>query len=181
MSTVISSDAISQHDVITQGDHMNLIAPLSSTALSDSQYYGVSSSFVSHLFWFISYCFYAVISDILYYIPTLLLSILTHTFQFSLSFTSLLLLLLVLLVVVYGYVRYIYLTRYSRLPEEPKRQEPTIDTFLEPPVEYGKSRVSYIDEFLSAIKIFGYLDKSVFHELTKSMQTQKLDLSLIHI
>lgn len=154
---------------------MNLIAPLSSTALSDSQYYGVSSSFVSHLFWFISYCFYAVISDILYYIPTLLLSILTHTFQFSLSFTSLLLLLLVLLVVVYGYVRYIYLTRYSRLPEEPKRQEPTIDTFLEPPVEYGKSRVSYIDEFLSAIKIFGYLDKSVFHELTKSMQTQKLD------
>lgn len=81
----------------------------------------------------------------------------------------------VLAIVAYGYVRYRYLTKYSRLPEEPKRQQPTIDTFLEPSNENGKSRVSYLDEFLSAIKIFGYLDKPVFHELTKSMQTQKLD------
>ncbi|AAS52807.1 AER124Wp [Eremothecium gossypii ATCC 10895] len=34
---------------------------------------------------------------------------------------------------------------------------------------------SYLDEFLSAIKIFGYLDKLVFHELTKSMRTQRLE------
>ncbi|AMD22066.1 HGL274Wp [Eremothecium sinecaudum] len=34
---------------------------------------------------------------------------------------------------------------------------------------------SYLDEFLSAIRIFGYLDKLVFHELTKSMRTQRLE------
>ncbi|KOG97294.1 lysophospholipase [Saccharomyces eubayanus] len=34
---------------------------------------------------------------------------------------------------------------------------------------------SYLDQFLSAIKIFGYLEKPVFHELTKNMKTQKLD------
>ncbi|AET37413.1 lysophospholipase Ecym_1163 [Eremothecium cymbalariae DBVPG len=34
---------------------------------------------------------------------------------------------------------------------------------------------SYLDEFLSAIKIFGNLDKLVFHELTKSMRTQRLE------
>lgn len=175
MSTIISSGTINQHDVITQDTRLDLATSLSSVALSNSRYYDASSSLITDLFWFISYCFYTVISNILYYIPTVIISILTHTFQFSLSFTSILLLLLVVIVVAYGYVRYIYLTKYSRLPEEPKRQEPTIDTFLEPPVEYGKSRVSYIDEFLSAIKIFGYLDKSVFHELTKSMQTQKLD------
>lgn len=34
---------------------------------------------------------------------------------------------------------------------------------------------SYLDQFLSAIKIFGYLEKPVFHDLTKNMKTQKLD------
>lgn len=33
----------------------------------------------------------------------------------------------------------------------------------------------YLDQFLSAIKIFGYLEKPVFHDLTKNMKTQKLD------
>lgn len=34
---------------------------------------------------------------------------------------------------------------------------------------------SYLDQFLSALKIFGYLEKPVFHDLTKNMKTQKLD------
>jgi lysophospholipid hydrolase len=33
---------------------------------------------------------------------------------------------------------------------------------------------SYLDEFLSAIKVFGYLERPVFHELTRTMQTRKL-------
>ncbi|GME91442.1 unnamed protein product [Ambrosiozyma monospora] len=51
-----------------------------------------------------------------------------------------------------------------------------MDTFVEENSrEERKSKLSYLDEFLSAIKIFGYLDAPVFHELTKSMHTQKLD------
>jgi len=33
---------------------------------------------------------------------------------------------------------------------------------------------NYLDEFLSAIKVFGYLERPVFHELTRTMQTKKL-------
>lgn len=33
---------------------------------------------------------------------------------------------------------------------------------------------NYLDEFLSAIKVFGYLERPVFHELTRTMQTRKL-------
>lgn len=40
--------------------------------------------------------------------------------------------------------------------------------------DYGYT-TSYLDQFLSAIKIFGYLEKPVFHDLTKNMKTQKLD------
>lgn len=33
---------------------------------------------------------------------------------------------------------------------------------------------TYLDEFLSAIKVFGYLERPVFHELTRTMQTRQL-------
>lgn len=64
---------------------------------------------------------------------------------------------------------------YSRLPPEPQRKEPDVDLFPgsnEEGIKYGLG--SYLDEFLSAIKIFGYLERPVFHELTRSMQTRKL-------
>lgn len=47
----------------------------------------------------------------------------------------------------------------------PIRNSDDDDTFLS----------SYLDQFLGAIKIFGYLEKQVFHDLTKNMKTQKLD------
>lgn len=64
---------------------------------------------------------------------------------------------------------------YARLPQEPQRKEPQIELF--PEVSDRDSRPglsSYIDEFLSAIKVFGYLERPVFHELTRTMQTKKL-------
>lgn len=72
-------------------------------------------------------------------------------------------------------VRYRILNMYSRLPPEPQRKEPEIDLFPDTHDEGAKLGLSsYLDEFLSAIKIFGYLERSVFHELTRSMQTRKL-------
>jgi lysophospholipid hydrolase len=64
---------------------------------------------------------------------------------------------------------------YARLPPEPQRKELQID--LPPDTQEGDSKpglANYLDEFLSAIKIFGYLERPVFHELTRSMQTRKL-------
>lgn len=72
-------------------------------------------------------------------------------------------------------VRYRILNMYSRLPPEPQRLEPELDLFPDTHEESTKSGFSsYLDEFLSAIKIFGYLERPVFHELTRSMQTRKL-------
>jgi lysophospholipid hydrolase len=64
---------------------------------------------------------------------------------------------------------------YSRLPPEPQRKEPEIDLY--PDTQEGDSKLgfsNYLDEFLSAIKVFGYLERPVFHELTRTMQTRKL-------
>ena len=64
---------------------------------------------------------------------------------------------------------------YARLPPEPQRKEPEIDLYPDTQEDGSKSGFSnYLDEFLSAIKVFGYLERPVFHELTRSMQTRKL-------
>lgn len=73
------------------------------------------------------------------------------------------------------FVRYRYLNMYARLPPEPQRKEPQVELFPDTQEEGAKSGLSnYLDEFLSAIKVFGYLERPVFHELTRSMQTRKL-------
>ena len=73
------------------------------------------------------------------------------------------------------FVRYRYLNMYSRLPPEPQRKESQVDLFPNTQEDGAKSGLSnYLDEFLSAIKVFGYLERPVFHELTRSMQTRKL-------
>ncbi len=72
-------------------------------------------------------------------------------------------------------VRYRYLNMYSRLPPHSQRKEPALEIFPEPQEGDSKPGLSnYLDEFLSAIKVFGYLERPVFHELTRTMQTRKL-------
>ena len=64
---------------------------------------------------------------------------------------------------------------YARLPPEPQRLEPEIELFTDSQEGDTKPGISsYLDEFLSAIKIFGYLERPVFHELTRHMQTRRL-------
>jgi lysophospholipid hydrolase len=73
------------------------------------------------------------------------------------------------------FVRYRYLTMYARLPPEPQREEPQVEVFPESQEGDSKRGMSnYLDEFLSAIKVFGYLERPVFHELTRTMQTRRL-------
>ncbi|PNH51821.1 hypothetical protein VD0002_g2069 [Verticillium dahliae] len=89
--------------------------------------------------------------------------------------TTLMVITVALVSAVSWVVRYRILNMYSRLPPEPQRKEPEIDLFPDTHDEGVKSGLSsYLDEFLSAIKIFGYLERPVFHELTRSMQTRKL-------
>jgi lysophospholipid hydrolase len=137
-----------------------------------------SSSFnpVSILFWLIIKLLNKLIYSSIYLINNIILPLLSVTFQITFSTHSLVYLFLIILTPLYAYFRYTYLTVYSRLPNDSKRQNPTIDTFLNSDDDNETGHIkSYLDKFLSAIKIFGYLDAPVFHELTKSLQTQKID------
>ncbi|KAK2735819.1 phosphatidylcholine and lysophosphatidylcholine phospholipase [Myotisia sp. PD_48] len=91
------------------------------------------------------------------------------------NFTTLLLIVLVFVSTISWFIRYRYLNVYSRLPPEPQRKDVQVDLF--PDSQDGDSKpglANYLDEFLSAIKVFGYLERPVFHELTRTMQTRKL-------
>lgn len=99
----------------------------------------------------------------------------SYTLHFS--FSTLLALTIVLLCLTWAFFRSRYLKNYSNLPQEPQRKEGTYkpDLFPEHSTAEAKPGLhNYLDEFLSAIKVFGYLEKPVFHELTRHLQTRKL-------
>ncbi|KAG1051266.1 hypothetical protein G6F43_006518 [Rhizopus delemar] len=140
---------------------------------------------------------HSVIAKILGFIPALLLKIvgfatisipiffyriLTWSFTLHLNFSSLLITLAIIATITYLIVRYRFLTKYSRL--KPINSPKVASSFdLHPDAdedtEYSKPGFkNYPDEFLSAflssIKIFGYLEQPVFHELARHLQTKKL-------
>lgn len=126
---------------------------------------------------FVPQMVFAAFRLVAYTVPSWFVALLGRRFSITLKFSSLLLAVFALVAIIYGFVRYRYLTKYSRLPPEPERQEPKMDLFIDDNVgETNKSGISsYIDDFLSAIKVFGYLERPVFHELTRKMRTIKLD------
>ena len=118
---------------------------------------------------------YWTISFITLTLPTWLFSFLSTSLTFTMNMTTLLLLIVAFASTVSWFVRYRFLNVYSRLPPEPQRKEPQIEIFPDAQESDTKPGLAnYFDEFLSAIKVFGYLERPVFHELTRTMQTRKL-------
>ena len=115
-------------------------------------------------------------------IPLFFYRLLTWSFTLHLNFTSLLIILIIIATVTYLIVRYRFLTKYSRLkPIEPQKAASSFDLHPGSGEDAGYSKPgykNYPDEFLSAflssIKIFGYLEQPVFHELARHLQTKKL-------
>lgn len=108
-------------------------------------------------------------------VPNLLIKLLQTRFSFTLRLSSILIILGVCFVLALLFIRYRALTGYSKAVEE-KREVNPVDTLIASHDKDEKRRFgSYLDEFLIAIKIFGYLEKPVFNELTRSMRTQKLE------
>ncbi|KAM5447746.1 phosphatidylcholine and lysophosphatidylcholine phospholipase [Microsporum audouinii] len=118
---------------------------------------------------------YSVITFTTITVPTALFTLFSMSLTFTMNFTTLLVITLFLVSTISWFIRYRFLNMYAHLPPEPKRQEAQIDLF--PDTQEGDSKpglANYLDEFLSAIKVFGYLERPVFHELTRTMQTRKL-------
>ena len=108
-------------------------------------------------------------------LPRWLFQIFSMSLTFTMNFTTLLIIVLAFVSTVSWFIRYRFLNVYSRLPSEPQRKEPQLDLFPDTQDDDSKPGLAnYLDEFLSAIKVFGYLERPVFHELTRTMQTRKL-------
>ncbi|KAJ3121209.1 phosphatidylcholine and lysophosphatidylcholine phospholipase [Nowakowskiella sp. JEL0407] len=110
------------------------------------------------------------------------LDLLSYSLTVRLNFWSLLLIVSTTTTLVWLVFRYRILTRYSRLPTPPRILEGNVPFDLHPQAgilaEEIKQTQGYPDDFmrafLSSIKVFGYLDRPVFHELARHLQTKKL-------
>ncbi|KAH6856675.1 lysophospholipase NTE1 [Chaetomium sp. MPI-CAGE-AT-0009] len=144
-------------------------------AHGSSSWLGLFARVVLWLLQFVPMVLYYAIKLATISVPTLLYTLFSTSLTVTMNATTLMLIVAAMMGAISWVVRYRYLNMYSRLPPEPQRKEPDVDLFPDTHEEGIKSGLSnYFDEFLSAIKIFGYLERPVFHELTRSMQTRKL-------
>lgn len=108
-----------------------------------------------------------------------------YSFTISLTFPILLSIFLASAGAAFFVIRYRYLARYTQLKETalPPPSPPSIPTDLPdiPGLDIpgrlerrSSAFHNYLDDFLSAIRIFGYLEKPVFHELSRHLQTRRL-------
>ncbi|KAG6065874.1 phosphatidylcholine and lysophosphatidylcholine phospholipase [Claviceps sp. LM78 group G4] len=156
-------------------DAMNTPGADAATARQATSWLGLFGWLVYHVLNFISTILYWAARIVTISVPKLLFAMLSTSWTVTMNATTLMFVLAAVVSAASWIVRYRILNIYSRLPPEPQRKEPEIDLF--PDTHEGDSKggfASYLDEFLSAIKIFGYLERPVFHELTRSMQTRKL-------
>ncbi|KAF7797182.1 hypothetical protein EIP86_008374 [Pleurotus ostreatoroseus] len=73
------------------------------------------------------------------------------------------------------WIRFRYLNKYTQLKEPPlvkadaQELHPDVNT-----PEAAPAFHNYLDEFLQAVRVFGFLEKPVFHELARHLQTRRL-------
>ncbi|KAI9011307.1 hypothetical protein BC832DRAFT_529204 [Gaertneriomyces semiglobifer] len=102
----------------------------------------------------------------------------TVTATITFNYWTLFVVLVALTIACYVLLRYRFLTKYPRLSV---RKRVGVPFDLHPDTAFDDKQdypASYPDElmgaFLSSIKIFGYLDRAVFHELARHLRTRKL-------
>ncbi|KAF9971874.1 phosphatidylcholine and lysophosphatidylcholine phospholipase [Actinomortierella ambigua] len=126
---------------------------------------------------------FSILAFVTITIPSAVYRLLSWSFTLHLTFTTLLVAIVLICIAVYCVVRYRFLTKYSRLPQtDAGKHGLSFDLHPDNPIknsqEDKESLLSYPDEFLSAflssIKIFGYLEQPVFHELARHLQTRRL-------
>ncbi|KAI8887491.1 patatin-domain-containing protein [Backusella circina FSU 941] len=107
-------------------------------------------------------------------LPVYCYRLLTCSFTLHLNFSSLLVILSIVILVTYLIVRYRFLTKYSRLKPIESSKMNSFDLHPTDSKEEEEEKTEFLSAFLSSIKIFGYLEEPVFHELARHLQTKKL-------
>ncbi|KAG0055666.1 phosphatidylcholine and lysophosphatidylcholine phospholipase [Gryganskiella cystojenkinii] len=156
-------------------DHILHSSPSSSP---ETDYANGTLPFLKSLFSFS----FSVLTFMTMTLPTALYRLLSWSFTLHLTFTTLLVAIAILCFIAWAVIRYRVLTKYSRLPKTALgKHGSSFDLHPDNPFkspQEEKESMGYPDEFLSAflssIKIFGYLEQPVFHELARHLQTRRL-------
>ncbi|KAG6846048.1 hypothetical protein H0H87_006412 [Tephrocybe sp. NHM501043] len=92
----------------------------------------------------------------------------------TLNFWNFAVLFLLTAIAVNYWIRFRYLNDYTQLKEppliKPDVNELHPDVNSDPPPPFH----NYLDDFLQAVRVFGFLEKPVFHELARHLQTRRL-------
>ncbi|THH33139.1 hypothetical protein EUX98_g1035 [Antrodiella citrinella] len=108
-------------------------------------------------------------------VPRFIYSVLSYSMTLTLNFWSFAVIFVLSLVAFNYWIRFRYLNKYTDLKEPPLKKadaeglHPDVNTPEQAPAFHN-----YLDEFLQAIRVFGFLEKPVFHELARHLQTQRL-------
>ncbi|CCM03650.1 uncharacterized protein FIBRA_05794 [Fibroporia radiculosa] len=108
-------------------------------------------------------------------IPTWIYAVLSYSMTLTLNFWSFAIMFILSAVALNYWIRFRYLNTYTHLKEPPLQKADAQE--LNPDVnvpEQTPAFHNYLDEFLQAIRIFGFLEKPVFHELARHLQTRRL-------
>ncbi|KAH7881128.1 patatin-domain-containing protein [Lentinula edodes] len=116
----------------------------------------------------------SVVAFVTITIPTMIYFVLSYSMTLTLNFWSFALIFTLCAVVLNYWIRFRYLNDYTQLKEppliKPDANELHPDVNTEPPPSFH----NYLDDFLQAVRVFGFLEKPVFHELARHLQTRRL-------
>ena len=112
-------------------------------------------------------------------VPSAVYRILHYSMTVKVTFPVLVLWCVCVTSLVILWLRYRHWNRYEYVREAPIRKIHPADLPSEEAPETHDyddraSFSSYLDEFLQAIRVFGFLERPVFHELTRYLQTRRL-------
>ncbi|EKM84018.1 hypothetical protein AGABI1DRAFT_33142 [Agaricus bisporus var. burnettii JB137-S8] len=108
-------------------------------------------------------------------IPRLIYAILSYSMTLTLDFWNFVAIFTLSAIALNYWIRFRYLNDYAQLKEPPllkpdvNELHPDVNT-AEPPPSFH----NYLDDFLQAVRVFGFLEKPVFHELARHLQTRRL-------
>lgn len=132
------------------------------------------SAFFWVILWFLSWA-KALIAFSTITIPRLIYFALSYSMTLTLNFWSFAIMFLASAVALNYWIRLRYLNTYSSLKEPPlvkpdvNALHPDVNTTEPPPAFHN-----YLDDFLQAVRVFGFLEKPVFHELARHLATRRL-------
>ncbi|KXN88897.1 Lysophospholipase NTE1 [Leucoagaricus sp. SymC.cos] len=108
-------------------------------------------------------------------IPRLIYAILSYSMTLTLDFWNFVAIFALSAIALNYFIRFRYLNDYAQLKEPPlvkpdvNELHPDVNTAEPPPTFHN-----YLDDFLQAVRVFGFLEKPVFHELARHLQTRRL-------